>query len=502
MHVSFLLHLLLRLVAAMTSSLTEKELIDIVISIDKKQKLLKETVITHVKEKLEIESMSDEHKDIIASTLRKYRKWKAEYHKKYGYNHIAGLASTEILLEIETSMSSFEEQPSSKKSKNETTVQHRRPSLPFYQVGDKRKKERTQPLLDLIEKERETNFPELSLNQLLGYLIFRTNRQSEKNIASIGLKLFEKTFTENNEFNTDEAITLKHNLTLSREQIRKVRHTLTNKGIHFPTINELLEGRKKLRLLVKNTLGGKGVKVSFHELVKMTTQSVLNIVTKEAAFEPKENDQYTMHFKDGGDGAGQQSKLKSKKAVNSKQNMFQYGLTPLKLICTRNTGVKEIMWENHSPNSAMAVRPIYLIRESETDPELLEEVIKTTDQAREKLNNETLVLELNSKKVDMHFYIQDTMKDLKFKRNISGLKGAKCILCNTKAEDWTSIEKVMDGFPITHSAEESLQIYFNLVDDNGNIPRTRDDFHIRKGLTAKPITSSDQHSMGLEDNIT
>lgn len=184
MHVSFLLHLLLRLVAAMTSSLTEKELIDIVISIDKKQKLLKETVITHVKEKLEIESMSDEHKDIIASTLRKYRKWKAEYHKKYGYNHIAGLASTEILLEIETSMSSFEEQPSSKKSKNETTVQHRRPSLPFYQVGDKRKKERTQPLLDLIEKERETNFPELSLNQLLGYLIFRTNRQSEKNIAS------------------------------------------------------------------------------------------------------------------------------------------------------------------------------------------------------------------------------------------------------------------------------------------------------------------------------
>ena len=335
------------------------------------------------------------------------------------------------------------------------------------------------------------------MNQLLGYLLFRTNRQSEKDIASIGFKLFEKTLGNNNEFNIDEAIALKHNLTLSREQIRKIRHTLTNKGIYFPTTNELLEGRKQLRPPVESTLGTKGVKVSFHELVKMTTQSVLKIVSKEAKFESKENDKYIMHFKDGGDGAAQQPKLKSSKTITSKQNMFQYGLTPLKLVCTRDTGVKEIMWENRSPNSAMAVRPLYLIRELETDPELLEEVIKTTDQAREHLNNESIMLDLYSIKVDIYFFIQDTMKDLKFKRTISGLKGAKCILCNTKAEDWTSIERVMDGFPITHSAEESLQIYYDLVDDDGNIPRTRDDFHIRKGLTAKPITSSDQHSVTI-----
>ena len=37
------------------------------------------------------------------------------------------------------------------------------------------------------------------------------------NIASVGLKLFEKTFAANNEFVLDEAIALKHKSSLSKE---------------------------------------------------------------------------------------------------------------------------------------------------------------------------------------------------------------------------------------------------------------------------------------------
>ena len=190
-----------------------------------------------------------------------------------------------------------------------------------------------------------------------------------------------------------------------------------------------------------------------------------------------------MHLKDGGDGAGQQTKLKSTKMIDSKHNMFQYGLTPLKLVCTRTNHVDEIMWKNETPNSAMFVRPVYLIREMETDPELLQEVIKTTDQARDSLNNDGMVVEFNSSNVDMNLFIQDTMKDMKFKRNISGLKGAKCILCHSKQVDWTYGNKVIAGFPITHSAAQSLTIYHQLVGAEGNIPRNPNDFVTRKGLT-------------------
>ena len=68
-------------------------------------------------------------------------------------------------------------------------------------------------------------------------------------------------------------------------------------------------------------------------------------------------------------------------------------------------------------------------------------MIETTDNARDKLNEEEMVVNYGDMKVDMSFDIKDTMKDLKLKRNISGMKGARCILCETKQNDSTSAEK-------------------------------------------------------------
>ena len=75
------------------------------------------------------------------------------------------------------------------------------------------------------------------------------------------------------------------------------------------------------------------------------------------------------------------------------------------------------------------------------------------------------------------------------------MKGAKCILCHTKQADWTCTENVHNGFPITHTVEETMQIYTELSDENGIVKRSRGDFEIRKGCTAKPLTTSDQHSI-------
>ena len=134
------------------------------------------------------------------------------------------------------------------------------------------------------------------------------------------------------------------------------------------------------------------------------------------------------------------------------ENMFQYGLTPLKLI-RRVDDTTEILWQNLTPNNCRTLRPLFLIREKETDEELLNLVIPSTDTARSKLSSEGVCVTVGDEGFDVNVTIYDTMKDLKLKKHISGLGGADCILCKTKQADWSNIEKVLEGFPINRSAE-------------------------------------------------
>ena len=161
--------------------------------------------------------------------------------------------------------------------------------------------------------------------------------------------------------------------------------------------------------------------------------------------------------KDGGDGAGTMPALKSKKkcvdAVGDPDNnnnnstsedkeddedhMFQYGIIPLKLVRDVDGDTQEILWQNKVPNSARSLRPIYLIREVETDVELLDFVINETDVVRNDLNMNGLSIRLDNEDLHVSCVMKDSMKDLKFKKAISGLGGADCILCKSKVSDWT-----------------------------------------------------------------
>ena len=89
------------------------------------------------------------------------------------------------------------------------------------------------------------------------------------------------------------------------------------------------------------------------------------------------------------------------------------------------------------------------------------------------------------------------MKDLKFKKLISGLGGADCIICETKQEDWSNEEKIIEGFQITRTNIDTITLYQELVDDRCSIKKRAHDFDIRKGLTKQPLTTSDQHSITI-----
>ena len=158
--------------------------------------------------------------------------------------------------------------------------------------------------------------------------------------------------------------------------------------------------------------------------------------------------------------------------IDSKSHIFQNGLVPLKMTCSRN-GIDEVLWENGAPNE---VRPLYLIREEETEADLLSEVVPSTDKIRKELNEEGIVIKYDEGKlVDIAVNKQDTMKGLKFQRCISGLQGADCIICTTKVYDWTTRAKVISGFPINRNADDTWELYNQLVSQDGEIPRRPDD---------------------------
>ena len=173
-------------------------------------------------------------------------------------------------------------------------------------------------------------------------------------------------------------------------------------------------------------------------------------------------------------------------------SLFQYSIVPLRV----EQGT-DVIWKNATPNSSSSTRPVFLLRAEEDEERVLELVVPTTDAAREQLKQPRDIFDDNSNIYTVTNYIHDSMKDLKFKKKLSGLGGADCIICESRKADWKDVNKVKEGFPITRTAGSSIDLYQQLMEEGngGEIRKKQGDYTSRKGLTQKPITSSDQHSI-------
>lgn len=360
----------------------------------------------------------------------------------------------------------------------EFTTSFSRSYKDFDNLSDRQKKNITKPLIDMLNNFLDVNQFSLSLSDLLGYLINRETDQKESTVS----------------FSLLEAVSFMHCLVLSKEQTRQVRYFLGLKNINFPTTNELLPVRKSLRPQTYPVLENKGRGVDYKELVTSTVTSVVKIVRELSPNQSLQN--LTMYLKDGGDGAGTMPALKSKQAAGNEEedddHIFQYGIIPLKLTCGNET-----IWQNKVPNAARSLRPVYLIREVESDSGLLNFVVKETDQARKHLNTAGLFINVDDEEFHVSCEVKDSMKDLKFKKLISGLGGADCILCKSKAKDWTDRIKLQDGFKINRDAADTQKIFSEVLDENGNIRIEPGDFETRAGVTKEPISDSDQHCITI-----
>ena len=256
-----------------------------------------------------------------------------------------------------------------------------------------------------IDDESSLEENSLTVNQLLGYLLYRINYSSNKKLSNLGFSLYSNNHTETNNFTTRDAITFMHDLTLSKEQVRVLKQYLKEKNVFFPNTNDLLEARKKLRPVLKPILNDNGVTVDYVDLTVMTTKSIINMCNENKALD--NNSRLNMFYKEG-DTAGSQSTWNSKSMITASHHMFQYSLVLLRLEIEGT-----VVWKNPAPNSPSSTRPLFLIRGHKDDEVLLDAVVPQTDIPRNFLNASVMNIEAANKMVySVQHAITDSMKDL------------------------------------------------------------------------------------------
>ena len=121
-------------------------------------------------------------------------------------------------------------------------------------------------LLKTLQKVTEDEGHSLTITEVLGYLLYRVNYQTNRDITNIGSDIFNVSKNKCS-YNKDEAIFIMHHFTQSKEQLRTMKHIMESKRLHFPNTNELNEAWKKLWPAVSSLMNGRGVYADYYDLI-------------------------------------------------------------------------------------------------------------------------------------------------------------------------------------------------------------------------------------------
>ena len=119
-----------------------------------------------------------------------------------------------------------------------------------------------------------------------------------------------------------------HDMTLSKEELRTMKQYMRCKGVFFPGTTKLIEARKKLipKIHPLNKFSANpsdtlpGVAVDYRMLIEMTTASILDVVNTRMPGILKPEHRYRAVYKDGADGTGTQTVMRSKRMLGMKEH--------------------------------------------------------------------------------------------------------------------------------------------------------------------------------------
>lgn len=369
----------------------------------------------------------------------------------------------------------------------------KRPTKDFTDIGPRQKRNK---LTDINSKLDEfANDNNIDVNQVLGWILHQRNYNTNKYLAKVGEELYqtgniaEQSLTK---LDLDHTLALKSHINMSRNDMDFVKSYLSD-SIHIPNRNLIREHSQSLLPIVRECREEKGIIIeSTSASIVLTVKRLIGRALTEKI--PLSTD-LLYRQKTGHDGAGGQSVYRANQNPMTDANIFSKMMVPLSLSDT-NTGQE--FWRNQTPNSAFWARPMALIAEKE-NPELIRFVNEIFEPQEQALRENGLSFDYNGQNYKVSVIIEDSMKDMKVRMVESGLGGADCLMCHTRQADWKDVKKISeeDAFQITRTAEKTVQLYKEMIEEKGQIVRKKNDYEVRAGLTTEPLSTSDHHYITL-----
>jgi hypothetical protein len=271
---------------------------------------------------------------------------------------------------------------------------------------------------------------------------------------------------------------------LSEAVYLEVRLRFLDRSV-LPPVYKVAEASKQSR--PKLTLYRNGVRAHLAECLSLTLKERLSVLDLTGI----QNNNLVFSFNYGLDGSGQHQNFQqlSKSHFSTKQIMNV--CFSLKEILNSN-GV--LLWssKDKGSNRPQNVRPLALFPEKETD-EILKDFIPILDAEVEELKKEGLVISGENNQEIRANVDKATMSmiDGKMVTRLLQLGGAYCTMCTHTSEQCHDEDIISGGFQITRSTESLKDLALALEDsETGLIPRSTNDYHVRSGLTAAPLTSA------------
>jgi len=307
----------------------------------------------------------------------------------------------------------------------------------------------------------------------------------EKKIAEFGWSIFcGQTPHAVNEASTLEAIWLMEHASLSESVYLDIRLRFLDRFI-LPPVYKVVAESKNLR--PKLQFFKNGVKGQLADCIELTLRDRLSALDL-----PADVSKLRFSFNYGLDGSGQHSDF-------NQMSKTHYSTASIMSVCF---AVNEIGLENgvtlwssaeKGANKPQNVRPLALFPSKETD-DLLKEFIPLLDSEVEAIKQDGINSELRdgSKVQFICTKASMSMIDGKMVTRLLQLGGAYCSMCPLSESACNNEENISAGFQITRNVSSLKDLAVSLADpESGLIPRRLNDYSVRQGITAAPITNAD-----------
>ena len=205
----------------------------------------------------------------------------------------------------------------------------KRPTKDFAEVGTRQKRRKLVDLnSELDDFAAENN---ITVNQVLGYLLHQRNYSTNKYLAKLGEEMYKSgNISEDARSNLDldHTLALKVNINLSRNDTDFLKSYLSD-SIHIPNRNLVREHAQSLVPALKDCREGRGILV---ESVSATiTLTVTRLIDQLLRDKIHLSTDLLFRQKTGHDGAGGQSLYRSNNNPMTDPNIFSKMMVPLSL---------------------------------------------------------------------------------------------------------------------------------------------------------------------------